>query len=104
MQASTVNMRLGTLKAFLRFLIEREVLPPELLSKRMIIKVPDALPRAMDPDDVRQLVAVLDDVRNRAMILVLLRTGMRVGELLNTIVEDVNVLDGTLDRQREWFA
>ena len=91
MQASTVNMRLGILKAFLRFLIEREVLPPELLSKRMIIKVPDALPRAMDPDDVRQLVAVLDDVRNRAMILVLLRTGMRVGELLNTIVEDVNL-------------
>ena len=82
-------MRLGTLKAFLRFLIEREVLPAELLGKRMIIKVPDALPRAMDPDDVRQLLTVLKDVRDRAMILILLRTGMRIGELLDTIVEDV---------------
>ncbi|MBW1913252.1 MAG: tyrosine-type recombinase/integrase [Deltaproteobacteria bacterium] len=97
MKASTVDMRLGTLKAFLRFLIEREVLPPELLNKRMTIKVPDALPRAMDPDDVRQLVAVLDDVRNRAMILVLLRTGMRVGELLNTIVEDVNLKERRIE-------
>ena len=46
LKAATVKMRLGTLKAFLRFLIEREVLAPELLGKRMIIKVPDALPRA----------------------------------------------------------
>ncbi len=91
MQASTVSMRLGTLKAFLRFLIERELLPEKLLSKKMIVKVPDALPRAMDPDDVRQLVAALEGVRDRAMILILLRTGMRIGELLNTILEDVNL-------------
>jgi integrase/recombinase XerD len=97
LKASTVNMRLGIVKAFLRFLMEREVLPFELLSKRMIIKVPDGLPRAMDPDDVRQLLAVLDDVRNRAMILILLRTGMRVGELLNTIMEDVNLKERRIE-------
>ena len=97
MKASTVNMRLAALKAFVRFLIDGDVLRPELLSKRMVIKVPDALPRAMDPDDVRQLVSVLDDVRNRAMILILLRTGMRVGELLNTIVEDVNLKERRIE-------
>ena len=97
MKASTVKMRLSVLKAFVRFLIEREVLPLELLSKRMIIKVPDALPRAMDPDDVRQLIAVLEGVRNRAMILILLRTGMRVGELLKTIVEDVNLKERRIE-------
>jgi len=97
LKASTVSMRLDTLKAFLRFLIEREVLRPELLNRRMIIKVPDALPRAIDPDDIRQLVAVVEDVRDRAMILILLRTGMRIGELLNTIVEDVNLKERRIE-------
>jgi len=97
MQASTVRMRLSVLKAFLRFLIEKDVLPSTLLGKRMMIKVPDALPRAMDPDDVRQLVAALEGVRERAMILILLRTGMRVGELLNTIVEDVNLKERRIE-------
>jgi integrase/recombinase XerD len=97
MKISTVDMRLGMLKAFLRFMIERGVLPMDLLRRKMSIKVPDALPRAMDPDDVRQLIDALEGVRDRAMILVLLRTGMRVGELLNTIVEDVNLKERRIE-------
>ena len=97
MKASTVDMRLAMLKAFLRFLIERGVLPMDLLGKKMSIKVPDALPRAMDPDDVRRLLSVIDHVRDRAMILVLLRTGIRIGELINTIVEDVNIKERRIE-------
>jgi integrase/recombinase XerD len=97
MKASTVGMRLAMLKAFLRFMIERGVLPMDLLGRKMSIKVPDALPRAMDPDDVRKLIAVLEGVRDRAIIMVLLRTGMRIGELLNTIVEDVNLKERRIE-------
>ncbi len=96
-KASTVNTRLGSLKAFLRFLIEREVLDSDLLSKKISIKVPDALPRAIDPDDIKQLLSVIEHVRDRAIILILLRTGMRVGELLNTIVDDVNLKERRID-------
>jgi len=97
MKAATVSMRLDSLKAFLRFLIEGELVRPDLLNKRISIKVPDALPRAIDPDDIRRLVAVVEDVRNRAMILILLRTGMRIGELLNTIMEDINLRDRRIE-------
>ncbi len=97
MKASTVNMRLAMLKAFLRFLIERGVLPMDLLGRKMSIKVPDGLPRAMEPDDVRGLIAALEGVRDRAIVLVLLRTGMRVGELLNTIVEDINLKERRIE-------
>lgn len=96
-KASTLDTCLGMLKAFLRYLIERGVLPMDLLVRKISIKVPDALPRAMDPDDVRQLIAALEGVRDRAMILVLLRTAMRVGELLNTIVEDVNLKERRIE-------
>lgn len=97
LKASTVRTRLRILNAFLRFLIESDVIRPEVLSKRMIIKVPDALPRAMDPDDVKQLLFVIKEVRDRAMILVLLRTGMRIGELLNTLVSEVNLKERKIE-------
>lgn len=97
LKASTVNMRLRSLKAFFRYLIEEDVIRPEVLSKRMIIKVPDSLPRAMDPDDVKGLLPVIDHIRDRALLLILLRTGMRVGELLNTLVEDINVKERKIE-------
>ena len=89
----SVSNRLGSLYAFLRYLIEHELADAGLLTRKIKLKVPDALPRAMDADDVKCLLAVLDDVRNRAMILLLLRTGMRIGELLNTKVIDVHLTD-----------
>jgi integrase/recombinase XerD len=89
----SVNNRLGSLYAFLRYLIEQDLADAELLQRKIKLKVPDALPRAMDPQDVKCLLAVLDGVRNRAMILLLLRAGMRIGELLNTKLVDVHLAD-----------
>lgn len=97
LKASTVKMRLRTVNAFLRYLIDNDIILPEVLSKRLIIKVPDALPKAIEPDDSKRLVSVIDHIRSRAMILVLLRTGMRIGELLNTLVEDVNLKARKID-------
>ena len=93
LKIASVSNRLGSLYAFLRYLIDQDLADAELLRRKIKLKVPDALPRAMDPEDVKCLLAVLDDVRNRAMILLLLRTGMRIGELLNTKVLDVHLAD-----------
>ena len=89
----SVSNRLGSLYAFLRYLIDRDLADADLLQRKIKLKVPDALPRAMDAEDVKCLLVVLDDVRNRAMILLLLRTGMRIGELLNTKRVDVHLAD-----------
>jgi len=85
----SVENNLRQVKTFLRYLVEGKVIPSEVLSRRMSIKVPKPLPRAMDPLDVKRLLAVLQKVRDRAMILVLLRTGIRIGELLTLRVSDV---------------
>ncbi len=45
----------------------------------------------MDPQDLSRLLGVIDHTRDRALILLLLRTGMRIGELLNTNVDDVDL-------------
>ena len=41
--------------------------------------------------DLRQFLSVVDKVRDKALILLLLRTGMRIGELLSSNVCDVNI-------------
>jgi site-specific recombinase XerD len=87
---TSVHTRLRVVYAFLNFLIQRDVLHPDLLKRKLRIKLPDALPRAIDPEDIKQLLAVLKEPRDRALILTLLRTGMRIGELLNTKVQDIN--------------
>jgi site-specific recombinase XerD len=61
------------------------------LSKKVSVKVPDALPRAMAPEDVKQLLCAIDNTRNRAMVLMLLRTGMRIGELFALRVDCLRV-------------
>ena len=91
LKPNTVSNRLRTVYAFVRFLIEDKILKYELLERRIRIKLPDRLPRAIDPEDLKQLLLAIDRIRDRAMILLLLRTGMRIGELLNTKVHDIDL-------------
>jgi len=87
----SVKSNLRQVQTFLRYLIARGIVSSDVLARPIRIKVPDALPRAMDPLDVKRLLSVTYNIRDRAMILVLLRTGMRIGELLQTRVSDVDL-------------
>jgi hypothetical protein len=60
----SVSNRLGSLYAFLRYLIDHDLADAELLTRKIKLKVPDALPRAMDAEDVKCLLAVLDELYN----------------------------------------
>jgi integrase/recombinase XerD len=92
-KVSTVKLRLAQVKAFLRFMINTGAMNEEVFPWKLTIKMPEPLPRAMDPEDVDRLLAVNSSTRDRAMILLLLRTGMRIGELLRIRVSDVNMAE-----------
>ncbi len=83
MKPLTVRVRYACLHAFVVFLVNQEVVNREVILRPIRIKLPEKLPRAMDPEHVKRLLAVLEEGRNGTMILVLLRTGMRIGELLS---------------------
>ena len=87
----SIDGKLKGLYAFLNFLVDRDVIDAGVIKRKLRIKVPDALPRAIDPEDIKQLLAAIKNPRDRALLLTLLRTGMRIGELLNTRVEDLNL-------------
>lgn len=90
---TSTRTRLGHVFGFLRFLVEENCLCERILIWKIKLRLPDFLPRAINPDDVRQLLSVIKKPRDRALILVLLRTGMRIGELLNTKVVDMDLRD-----------
>ena len=91
LKSTTVKTSLAILKAFFRFLMERGVVGEEVFPWKMKIKLPETLPRAMEPEDMERLLSVDSNARDRAMTLLLLRTGMRIGELLSTTLRDVNL-------------
>jgi site-specific recombinase XerD len=90
---STVRTRLACIIAFLHFLMEQDVIPGSILKRSIKLKLPDVLPRAMNPADVRKLLSVIDVIRDRALILLLLRTGMRIGEALGLRLNDLDIRD-----------
>ena len=91
LKPNSVRTRLCAVYAFVRFLIEKKIVNYELMERKIKLKLPDRLPRAMDPQDLSLLLCVIDNIRDRALILLLLRTGMRIGELLNAKVDDVDL-------------
>jgi site-specific recombinase XerD len=91
LRISTVRTRLACIIAFLHFLMEQEVIPGSVLKRGIKLKLPDVLPRAINPADVRKLLSVIDDIRDRALILLLLRTGMRIGEALGLRLNDLDI-------------
>lgn len=93
MYISTVRTRMASIIAFLHFLMEQDILSSSLLKKTIRLKLPDTLPRAMNPKDVKKLIEVIDDARDRALILLLLRTGIRIGEALGLTVNDIDLTE-----------
>lgn len=87
---SSINGYLSCLYLFFGFLIEQNVISSEIMRNKFRLKMPDLLPKAIDPDDIKLLLSVVNTTRERALILVLLRTGMRIGELLGTKIIDIN--------------
>lgn len=91
LKITTVQLRLDHLIAFLRFLIEQDIIDGRILRRKVKLKLPDFLPRAIAPGDIRKFLSAVKDIRDRALILVLLRTGMRIGEVLRLNMRDLDV-------------
>jgi len=91
LKIATVRLRLITLNAFFRFLIDEEIMDEQVLEKKIRLKLPDILPRAIEPEPLMHLISIITKTRDKAMILLLLRTGMRIGELLETTLSDIDM-------------
>lgn len=78
----TINRYLRTISAMYNWLADEQ---PGLVNpvrpRRHFLRKERRLPRAVPAADVERLFAVVDSVRDRAIFLIMLRCGLRVGEV-----------------------
>jgi site-specific recombinase XerD len=86
----TVNRRLAAITSFYSFLADED---PELvcpvLPRRHGLKERQRLPRPVRQEDLDKFFAVIDDGRDRAMFLLMLRCGLRISEVAELLLADL---------------
>jgi integrase/recombinase XerD len=91
LKTGAIRTKILVLYTFIGFLVDRKILPYEMLHKKIRIKPEDLLPKAIPAQDIKSILGVIETTRDKALILLLLRTGMRIGELLNVVVSDIQL-------------
>jgi site-specific recombinase XerD len=87
---STINRRLAAVISLYGFLAaEDDELVCPVIVRRHHVREHQRLPRPVQEQDLKQFFAVIEDKRDRAMFLLMLRCGLRIGEVANLQLADL---------------
>ncbi len=86
----TITCHLQTIRLFFDYLIEEEEIAIPNPVTRISIRLPKPLPRHLKDDQVTRLLAVIRDVRDKAMFMLMLRCGLRVQEVADLTVDAID--------------
>lgn len=96
LRASTINRRLSAISSFYTFLIdesEDDGLRNPVIWKRHSIRQGHHLPRDVSDETIHQLMAAINDPRDRAMFELMIGAGLRVGEIVTLQKDDIHPMD-----------
>lgn len=98
---STTARKLATLRSFYKFLIRRGQLSVNPLSTIRTPKQERRLPKCLDLEQVQKLLDAPGEgdilcIRDKAMLEVLYSSGIRVSELVDLEVQDIDLTEGVL--------
>jgi integrase/recombinase XerD len=100
--ASTVARKVAALKSFFHYLHGRELVPTDAAVGIGSPPVKKRLPRSLTADQVDRLLsapsadATPKTLRDRALLALLLATGMRVSEVITLAMNQVDLVSGTV--------
>jgi len=86
----TITCHLQTIRLFFEYLIQEEGIPMANPVTRISIRLPKPLPRHLKDDQVTRLLAMITDVRDRAIFMLMLRCGLRVQEVSDLTVDAID--------------
>ena len=100
---STIKKRFISLNSFYTFLIDEGMIdsnPIPPFRKRYLQRYKEGndseMRQIISIQDAARLVSSILDTRDRAIVLLLFKTGMRIGELVKLDVSDVDLKEGTI--------
>jgi integrase/recombinase XerD len=90
LQPGTVNRRLAAILSLYAFLSDEdsELVCP-VIPRRHFLRAPQRLPRPVQEDILQRFFAAITDARDRAMFILMLRCGLRIGEVASLLLPDL---------------
>ena len=99
--ASSLRLIIIAIKIFFRFLVARNHLPTDVSDALLSPKVEKYLPETLNEPEVKQLLESIATnrplgMRDRAILELLYASGLRISELVNARLENLNDEDGLI--------
>jgi len=96
MQSSTVSRELISLRVFFRFLSSETLIKSDICTKIESPKLWKLLPNVLSEEEVKTLINAPEKktvigIRDKAMLELLYATGLRVSELVNLKIQNINL-------------
>jgi site-specific recombinase XerD len=85
----TITCHLQTIRLFFDYLMNEEGGSMVNPVTRISLRLPKPLPRHLKDEQVKRLFAVITDLRDRAMFMLMLRCGLRVQEVAQLTIDTV---------------
>ena len=96
LEAKSINRKIASLRSFYKFLLKQEIISKSPTEKIQVLKTSKRLPMFVNEEDMRRLLDQFNfpedfvGLRDRVVIELLYGTGIRLSELINLKVPDVN--------------
>lgn len=92
LKPKTINCHLACIRVFYRYLSdEEEIKITQPVKKGMTLRVPKPLPKHLNEDHIAALFNVIRKYRDRALFKVMLRCGLRVEEVSELTIGDIDL-------------
>jgi site-specific recombinase XerD len=87
---ATINRRLNALKHFFDFCVDQQLVAGNPVKPSHFVRRGRPLPKALSREQVQRLFAHIDHPMDRALFLVMLRCGLRVSEVAQLKLEQID--------------
>ena len=100
LSSRSIERHLTTLRGFFKYLVKMEILKYDITKNIDNLKIGKHLPNTLTVDEVELLMNIKLDspfnYRNKAMLELMYGSGLRVSELVNLTLNDIDLYSGTI--------